>query len=116
MQLTDLITIIGAVGGFQGLIEGARWWRGRKTQARVDVAEVEAKENENGRRQIDWLEKRLAERDAKIDHIYQELRAEQSAHLEAIHRCHETELRLAEAEVRKCNKRGCSERQPPSDY
>lgn len=116
MELTDVITIVGTIGGVQGLIEAAKWWRGRKLHDRQDVAEVEAAENENERKQVDWLESRLAERDQKIDHIYAELRAEQNAHLEEIHRRHEIELKLAEAEVKKCNKRGCADRIPPSDY
>ena len=65
---------------------------------------------------MDWLESRLAERDAKIDHLYEELRAEQKARLEEIHRRHEVELKLAEAEVKKCHKHGCGDRIPPSDY
>ncbi len=34
-------------------------------------------ENENERKQVDWLEKRLSERDAKIDVLYNEFRREQ---------------------------------------
>lgn len=100
----------------QGVIELVKWWRGRRTRERQDVAAVVAAENENDRKQVDWLEKRLAERDGKIDHLYEELRTEQNARLDEIHRRHETELRLAEAEVKKCHKRGCAERIPPSDY
>lgn len=116
MDLNILITIIGAVGGIQGLIELAKWWRGRKIKDRQDVADVEAKEAENHRRQVEWLEKRIAERDAKIDGLYAELRLEQKAKLEEVHKRHEVELELAEANAKKCYKRGCSDRQPPSDY
>lgn len=116
METADILTIIGGIGGIQGIIELAKWWRRRKTQDRQDIADVESKENENDRRQIDWLEKRLAERDAKIDRIYEELRTTQNAHLDEIHAHHETQLRLKEAEYKKCHKRGCPDRQPPSDY
>ncbi|MBP3639322.1 MAG: hypothetical protein J6J20_05495 [Muribaculaceae bacterium] len=116
MATADVLAVIGAVGGIQGLIELLKWWRRRRIQDRQDVAGVVATENNNVRRQVDWLEKRLAERDAKIDHIYEELRAEQKAHLEDIHRLHEAELRLTEAEAKKCHKRGCKDRIPPSDY
>lgn len=116
MEFTDILTIIGGVGGVQGFIELAKWWRGRKVQDRHDIADVEATENENDRRQVDWLEKRLAERDAKIDRIYEELRAEQNARLEEIYHRHEIELKLADAEAKKCHKRGCKDRIPPSDY
>lgn len=116
METTDIITIIGGIGGIQGIIELVKWWRGRKVKDRQDLAGAVAAENENERKQVSWLEERLAERDKKIDAIYAELRAEQAARLEEVHRRHEVELQLAEAEVKKCHKRGCNDRIPPSDY
>lgn len=116
METTDLLAIIGGIGGVQGIIELVKWWRGRKVQDRQDVAEVVSAENENERKQVSWLENRLAERDKKIDALYAELRSEQAARLEEVHRRHEVELKLAEAEVKKCHKRGCADRIPPSDY
>ena len=58
----------------------------------------------------------MSERDMKIDSLYVELRQEQSAHLEEIHKRHEVELKLKEAEMKRCDVRGCSNRVPPSDY
>lgn len=116
METSDILTIIGSIGGIHGITELAKWWRGRKVHDRQDVAGAVSAENENERKQVDWLEKRLAERDAKIDALYAELRAEQSAHLQDIYKLHEVELKLAEAEVKKCHKRGCADRIPPSDY
>ncbi len=116
METTTILTIIGGIGGIQGIIELAKWWRGRRVQDRQDIAGVVAAENENERNQVSWLEARLTERDRKIDALYAELRAEQAARLEEVHRRHEVELQLAEAEVKKCHKRGCKDRIPPSDY
>lgn len=113
MELTDIITLVGAVGGMQGIVEIGKWWRARKTEARRDEADVTAVENQNRRQQIDWLEKRLAERDAKIDAIYAELRQEQTQRIGEIHQRHEVELRLTDAEARKCLVRGCPNRVPP---
>lgn len=116
MEISDITILVGAFGGVQGMIEALKWWRGRKVQDRHELVGVEAKEKENDRKQVDWLEKRLGERDAKIDALYVELRNEQNAKLEEIHRRHETELQLKEAEVKKCSKHGCGDRIPPSDY
>ena len=116
MVTAEILALIGGAGGMQGIVELVKWWRGRKTRERQDTAAVVAAENDNDRKQVDWLEKRLAERDGKIDHLYEELRTEQNARLDEIHRRHEVELQLAEAEVKKCHKRGCAERIPPSDY
>lgn len=109
-------SLAGIVFGGQSIIELIKWWHGRNVSDRQDVAEVVAAENENERKQINWLEERLAERDKKIDLLYAELRTEQMARLEEVHKRHEVELQLAEAEVRKCHKRGCGDRIPPSDY
>ena len=116
METLDILKLIGAFGGVQGIIELIKWWRTRKVQDRQDIAGVVAAENENERKQVSWLEERLAERDKKIDALYIELRTSQMAHLEEVHRRHEVELQLAEAEVKKCHKRGCGDRIPPSDY
>lgn len=88
----------------------------RKTNARKEDASADAMENENERKQVAWLEDRIAQRDAKIDALYIELRQEQAAHLDEIHKRHQTELKLKEAEMKRCDVRGCGKRQPPSDY
>lgn len=116
MDLTEIMTLIGAIGGMQGIVEVGKWWRTRKIEARREDADVSAVENHNRRQQIDWLEKRLAERDAKIDAIYAELRQEQTLRINEIHQRHEVELKLTEAEARKCLVRGCSNRIPPTEY
>ena len=97
----------------QGVVEIAKRWHSRRMEARNEEAGITAMENENRRQQIDWLEKRLAERDAKIDAIYAELRKEQTQRINEMHQRHEVELRLTEAEARKCLVRGCSSRIPP---
>lgn len=113
MEISDIITMAGAVGGMQGIVEIGKWWRSRRLVARREEADVTAVENENRRQQVDWLEKRLAERDAKIDAIYAELRQEQIMRINEMHQRHEVELRLTEAEARKCLVRGCPSRIPP---
>lgn len=108
--------LVTALGGIEGVKQLLKWWMSRKTTARKEDAAADAAENENERKQVDWLEKRMAERDAKIDGLYIELRKEQADKLQLIHDKHELELRLKEAEIKKCDVRGCGNRQPPSDY
>lgn len=116
MEIQDIITLVATAGGVQGLSEALRWWQSRKLRRREAEASVAAAENQNSRMQVDWLEHRLGERDAKIDAIYAELRKEQALRIDEIHLRHEVELRLTEAEARKCLVRSCPERKPPSDY
>lgn len=116
MGLNEWLALIGALGGFEAIKWIANFYVNRRTNARKEDASADAMENENERKQVAWLEERIAQRDAKIDTIYVELRQEQAAHLEEVHKRHELELRLKEAEIKKCDVRGCSSRQPPSDY
>ena len=116
MELNDWLAILGALGGLEAIKWIVNFYVNRKTNARKEDATADSMEDENERKQVDWLEKRLAERDAKIDAIYVELRQEQAEKLQLIHDKHELELKLKEAEIKKCDVRGCSNRQPPSDY
>lgn len=115
MDLTNIITLLGMAGGMQGIVETVKWWHSRKIRHREEDAAVSAVEYENVRKQTDWLESRLADRDAKIDLIYAELRKEQALRIGEIFQRHEVELRLTEAEARKCLVKECSLREPPHD-
>ena len=89
MNIADIITLVGTVGGIQGLVEIGKWWQNRKLDRRKEEADVKATENQVNRSQIDWLEKRLAERDVKIDALYSELGKEQTLRINEIHQRHE---------------------------
>ena len=116
MGLNEWLALIGALGGLEAIKWIANFYVNRKTNARKEDAAADAAENENERKQVAWLEERIAQRDTKIDTIYVELRQEQAENLQLIHDKHELELKLKEAEIKKCDVRGCSNRQPPSDY
>ena len=116
MNVNDWVILITALGGIEGIKQLLKWWMSRKTDARKEDASADAMENENERKQIAWLEERIAQRDTKIDGLYAELRQSQSAHLEELHKRHEIELKLKEAEMQRCDVRGCGGRKPPSDY
>lgn len=116
MELNDWLTILGALGGFEAIKWMVNFYVNRKTDARKEDASADSMEDENERKQVDWLEKRLAERDAKIDTIYVELRQEQAAHLDEIHKRHETELKLKESDMKRCEVRKCLEREPQTGY
>lgn len=116
MDLNDLLALIGALGGFKAIEWGVTFIVNRKTNARKEDASVDSLEDENERKQVNWLEERLAQRDSKIDSIYVELRQTQQAHMEEVHKRHELELKLKESEARRCDVRACGGRKPPSDF
>ena len=70
MELNDWLAIIGAFGGLEAVRWGVTFWVNRKTNARKEDASADSMEDENERKQVDWLEERIAQRDAKIDALY----------------------------------------------
>ena len=82
MGINELLALIGAMGGLEAVKWVVNFYVNRKTNARKEDAAADAAENENERKQIAWLEDRIAQRDAKIDGLYAEMRQEQKAHLE----------------------------------
>lgn len=97
VELTDIITIIGTMGGIEGVKWALRAWVNRKTDARKEDAAADALEIDNEKTQVSWLEERITQRDLKIDALYVELRQEQSAKLDEIHKRHGIELALKDA-------------------
>ena len=103
------------MGGFEAIKWMVNFYVNRKTDARKEDASADSMEDENERKQVDWLEDRIAQRDTKIDAIYVELRNEQNDKLIWIHKCHELELQLKDAEHNRCDRpdNDCSRRIPP---
>lgn len=118
-----IVSLITILGGFEGLRWGITAWLNRKTNARKEDASADGMEIQNLlniitalETQIDNQEKRMGARDTKVDYLYSENNKLRSEELELIKEKHELELRLKEAELKKCDVRGCANRQPPSDY
>ena len=114
--LSIILSVIGALGGFEAIKWAVSTWINRKTNARKEDAAADSMEIDNEKKQIAWLENRMAQRDAKIDALYIELRQVQNEKLELISKLHEKELELETIKVKRCDVRGCTNRQPPSDY
>lgn len=115
IELTDILTIVGTMGGIEGIKWAIRAWVNRKTDARKEDAAADALEIDNEKTQVSWLEDRITQRDLKIDALYVELRQEQSAKLDEIYKRHEAELALKDAENNRCDMSDgdCSRRIPP---
>ena len=87
----------------------------RRTNARKEDASADAMVDENYRKQVGWLEERVAQRDTKIDALYAELREVEGDRLNWVHKCHEAELALKDAEHNRCDRPDseCGRRVPP---
>lgn len=123
MGENEWLAILGSIGGLEAIRWGVTFRVNRKTNARKEDASADGMEIQNllniinaQSTQIDNQEKRMAVRDSKVDFLYLENNKLRSEQLELIKDRHELELRLKEAEIKKCDVRGCANRQPPSDY
>lgn len=123
MNLNEWLALLGALGGLEAIRWGVASWRNRKTDARKEDAVADNMEIQNLLNVINSLtvqlensDRRTKERDVKVDYVYGELRKEQAEKLEIVRQKHEIELQLNEAEMKRCDVRGCLNRMPPSDY
>lgn len=123
MNLTDILALLGALGGF----EAVKWlwvtFVNRKTNKRKENASADAAEIQNLlsiieklNTQIERYDNRLKSRDDKVDAIYRDWRNSQNEVQSWAQKYHELELNCKEAEIRRCTVRGCKDRKPPSDY
>ncbi len=111
-----IIAVITALGGVEALKWVAHLWLHRNTDKRKQVAEAAGMELEVYQKQITWLMEALRKTLEQVEQLHKDVSVEQLDKEQWIQRLHEVELALKEAEIRKCNKRGCTERLPPSDF
>ena len=118
-----IVTLIATLGGFEGVRWAITFWANRKTNARKEDASADAAEIQHLLNvisslsgQLEKSDARMTSRDGKVDFLYSENNKLKAEKLELIKKNYELELRLKEAEIKKCDVRGCSNRQPPSDY
>lgn len=112
MDWTIIAAIIASLGGR----EFFTWIANRKAYARKENAAAKDAELTLHEKQIERYEKRLSERDAKVDALYRELREEQKKNLDFIETINKLELDKELLGIQKCEVRGCNLRQPPGIY
>ncbi|MDR2917281.1 MAG: hypothetical protein LBV74_21005 [Tannerella sp.] len=112
----NVYEIIALCGGLTGLIGLAGFILFYKQTKRIKNAEAEKSELDNFERQIDRYESRLHSRDQKVDAIYIELRQEQEKYLVLLEQYNKLKVEHKLLEVKRCEVRGCKDRQPPSDF
>lgn len=113
MNAVELIlSIITAVLG-SGLVATVVFYRPKRRKA---DAEAESVEITNEQTEVDRLEARLKTRDDKIDIMYVDYRKLQLDYIDLLKKHNAIELSYREAELKRCDVRGCTHRIPPSDY
>ena len=62
VELTDILTIIGTLGGFEAIKWSINFWVNRKTNARIEDAHADAEEFKALREYNEFLQKQLSEK------------------------------------------------------
>ena len=110
-KMNTVLTILGALGGFEGLKWIISYFVNRKTNARKEEASVDSIEINNEKKRVDWLENRITERDVKVDALYSELRTVEREKLELLQKYNQQLVELEVLRITKCSVRGLSNSQ-----
>lgn len=115
MGVTDIIAIIGGIGGIQGFIELGKWWYGRKRAARTDEFKLLRETNEFLQTQQLEKEKRFAEQTQVLRSTQRELldTTKREAETGITHTREIAALNIELARVR-CEDADCPFRRPPN--
>jgi hypothetical protein len=116
MTLSDLLAIIGALGGFELI----KFFANRKSDRRINNAHASTEEFAALKAQNEYLTKMLNEWIERYDDQTKRLRTTQDSLFECERRCAQKEQRIADLEQRivylkfwRCEDSGCATRKPP---
>lgn len=123
MGLNEWLTLVGSMGGLMGLMEAIKFWMKRKSMKKQADAEATHADLTNLNDYADsWKELyteakgEIKELNTKIDSLYEDIKKLRECKAEHIKNEHRLELENEALKIKECKKRGCIERDPPSDY
>lgn len=113
MELTGIVTIIGAMGGFEAIKWGIRAWVNRKNNARIADARADAEEFKALREYNEFLQKQLSEKEERFVDQTGRLRQVQDELFTLKESYSDVKLELA---LKRCERKKCGDREPQNGY
>lgn len=113
MTLNDWVILITALGGIEGIKQFLKWWMSRKNSARIDDARADLEEFKALREYNEFCQKQLSEKESRFVEQTDRLRKVQDDLLKQKEENAQLRIELA---LKRCEKKGCGERQPPNGY
>lgn len=113
IELTDIMTIVGTMGGIEGIKWAIRAWVNRKTNARIADAQADVEEFKALREYNEFLQKQLSEKEERFVEQTGRLRQVQDE-LFSLKEDH-SNLKL-ELALKRCERKKCGDREPQNGY
>lgn len=113
VELTDILTIIGTLGGFEAIKWGINFWTNRKTNARIEDAHADAEEFKALREYNEFLQKQLSDKEERFVEQTDRLRKVQDELFSLKEENSNLKLELA---LKRCEKKKCGDREPQNGY
>lgn len=113
IELADILTIVGAMGGIEGIKWGIRAWVNRKTDARKEDAQADVEEFKALREYNEFLQKQLSDKEERFVEQTGRLRQIQDELFTLKESYSNVKLELA---LKRCERKQCGEREPRNGY
>lgn len=113
VELTDVVTIVGAMGGIKGIEWGIRAWMSRKTNARIEDTHADMEEFKALREYNEFLQKQLSNKEERFVEQTGKLRQVQDELFTLKEGYSDLKLELA---LKRCEKKKCGDREPQNGY
>lgn len=113
MEQTDIITILGALGGFEAIKWAIKTFLNRKTDARIEDAHADSEEFKTLREYNEFLQKQLQDKEVRFVEQTDRLRNTQTELFTLEKEMSDLKIELA---LKRCEKKKCGDRMPPNGY
>lgn len=113
VELTDILTIIGTMGGIEAIKWAVTAWRNRKTDARIEDARADNEEFKTLREYNEFLQKQLSDKEERFVEQTGRLRKIQDELFAEKEKNSQMGIELA---LKRCEKRRCGDREPQNGY
>lgn len=122
MDVQEIIQIIGSIVAtiFLPLLGGLQFYNARKRKIKAEASKSEADSvslyAKEWKELYEKKEKRVGELDAKIDSLYAYIEEQRTYTRSLTRENSDLKIKISSLEFRKCNKHGCPDREPPSEF
>lgn len=110
---TDILTIVGTLGGFEAIKWTVNFYANRKTNSRIEEAHADVEEFKALREYNEFLQKQLSEKEERFVEQTARLRQVQDE-LFTLKECY-SDLKL-ELALKRCERKKCGDREPQNGY